>query len=146
LNAQTIDDPLAPIRVLCEQNGSVLLIGVNHTVNTSIHYAEALAGRKQFIRWALTPQGIRECPGFPGCSDGFERAAPYLEEITRTSQIGNATLRLIPIAPMVRILTDLIKEQPLALLCSKDDGRCHAVRHSLALEFPDRFNGGETVL
>jgi aminoglycoside 3-N-acetyltransferase len=62
-----LDDPLAPVGALAEENGTVLLIGVNHTVNTSIHYAEKIAGRKQFIRWALTPQGVRECPGFPGC-------------------------------------------------------------------------------
>ena len=66
-----VDEPLAdkpskllwhPSACLPKQNGIVLLIGVNHTVNTSIHYAEYLAGRKQFVRWALTPQGVRECP------------------------------------------------------------------------------------
>ena len=128
LQAQTIDEPLAPIRVLAEQYGIVLLIGVNHTVNTSIHYAEYLAGRKQFVRWALTPQGVRECPGFSGCSDGFEAAAPYLEGIIRTTQIGSATLRAVQLKPMIEILTDLIRKQPLALLCGKNDGRCEAVR------------------
>jgi aminoglycoside 3-N-acetyltransferase len=146
LSAQTIDDPLAPIRVLCEQNGMVLLIGVNHSVNTSLHYAEKLAGRKQFTRWALTPKGIRECPGFPGCSDGFEGAAPYLEPITTTARVGNATLRAIPIAPMLRILSDLIKERPLALLCGKEDERCSAVRRSASVKFTENSGGFEPTL
>jgi aminoglycoside 3-N-acetyltransferase len=131
LDAQTIEEPMAPVGVLARQNGIVLLIGVNHTVNTSIHYAERLAGRKQFIRWALTPQGVRECPGFGGCSDGFEQAAPYLDPFTRTTKIGAATLRAVQLDPMIQTLTTLIKNQPLALLCGKDDGRCESVRESV---------------
>jgi aminoglycoside 3-N-acetyltransferase len=129
LEAQTIEEPLAPIRVLAEEGGVVLLIGVDHTVNTSIHYAEKMAGRRQFTRWALTPQGVRQCPGFPGCSDGFEQAVPYLNAITRTARAGSATLRAIPVAPMIMTLTDLVRSQPQALLCHKIDcQRCETTR------------------
>jgi aminoglycoside 3-N-acetyltransferase len=131
LNAQTIEEPLAPVGVLAGQNGIVLLIGVNHTVNTSIHYAERLAGRKQFVRWALTPQGVRECPGFGGCSDGFEQAAPYLEPFTRTTKIGEATMRAVQLGPMIQTISELIRKQPLALLCGKTDERCESVRRAL---------------
>lgn len=137
LQAQTIDEPLAPIGKLAEKNGLVLLIGVNHTVNTSIHYAERLAGRKQFVRWALTPQGIRSCSRFSGCSDGFEQAAVHLESITRTARLGNATVRAIPLARMIETLTELIQRQPLALLCGKNDERCEAVRRSVASDHQD---------
>ncbi len=131
INAQTLQEPMAPIGVLARQNGIVLLIGVNHTVNTSIHYAERQAGRKQFIRWALTPQGVRECPGFGGCSDGFEQATLYLEPFTRTGKVGQANVRAIRLGPMIQTLTDLMKKQPLALLCGKADERCESVRRSL---------------
>jgi aminoglycoside 3-N-acetyltransferase len=131
LSAQTVEEPLAPIQVITAEEGVVLLIGVNHTTNTSIHYAERLAGRKQFIRWALTPQGVRECPNFPGCSEGFDQAAPHLERFTRTTHLGNAALRVIPLMPMVRTLTQLMQNQPTALLCNKQDERCEAVRQSL---------------
>jgi len=137
LEAQTLEDPLAPIRVLTEQEGQVLLIGVDHTVNTSIHYAERLAGRKQFVRWALTPQGVRECPGFPGCSDGFEQSSSHLAGITRTVKLGSATVRLISLIPMIRTLTDLIRKQPEALLCHKSDERCEAVRRTIRVSQPN---------
>ncbi len=132
LDAQTLADPLAPIRVLAGEEGWVLLMGVNHTVNTSIHYAEKLAGRKQFIRWALTPQGVVECPGFPGCSLGFEQAAPYLADITREVKIGEAAVKALPLNAMIDMIVGLIRENPLALLC--DDAeceRCPAVRSSV---------------
>jgi len=133
LKAQSIQEPLAPIRVLLEQDALVLLLGVDHSVNTSIHYAERLAGRKQFIRWALTSEGVHECPNFPGCSDGFEQAAPQLEDITRQGIIGDAQIRVIPLQPMIGILNDLIKENPSALLCERNDcDRCSSVRRSVS--------------
>jgi aminoglycoside 3-N-acetyltransferase len=128
LRSQTLEEPLAPIGVLAEQNGMVLLLGVNHTVNTSIHYAERLAGRKQFVRWALTPAGVRECPRFPGCSDGFEQAASLFSGISCATRLGGATLEAIALAPMIQTLTGLIKQQPEALLCGKNDERCEEVR------------------
>lgn len=128
LSAQTLAEPMAPIGVLAKHNGVVLLIGVDHTVNTSIHYAERLAGRKQFTRWALTPQGVRECPGFGGCSDGFEQAAPQLEPFTRTVKVGDATMRAVQMEPMINTLIALIKKDPVALLCGKNDERCESVR------------------
>jgi aminoglycoside 3-N-acetyltransferase len=131
LRAQTYEEPMAPIGQLTRENGIVLLIGVDHTANTSIHYGEVLAGRKQFVRWALTPQGVRECPHFNGCSEGFEQAAPYLEPITRSTRLGSATIKAIQLAPMVQIICGLVKEQPLALLCNHGDARCAAVRKAV---------------
>ena len=129
LQAQTIEEPLAPIRCLVDKQAWVLLVGVNHTRNTSIHFAEKLAGRKQFIRWALTAKGVVECPGWPGCSDGFEAAAPALAEITRKVQVGASLIQALPLGPMVEAVQALIHSDPLALLCSRPDcERCNAVR------------------
>jgi aminoglycoside 3-N-acetyltransferase len=129
IQAQTIEDPYAPAGVLADEEGLVVLIGVDHTANTSIHYAEKLAGRKQFVRWALTPQGAKECPGFGGCSNGFEQAAAVLEQYTKTVKLGGAVLRSIPLIAMIMTIADLIKKQPQALLCHKMDcERCEVVR------------------
>ena len=65
LSAQSLKDPLAPISVLAQKDAWVLLLGVDHSVNTSIHYAEKLAGRRQFVRWALGKTEIFECPVSP---------------------------------------------------------------------------------
>ncbi len=59
LDAQTIAEPLAPITTLAEMGGWVLLLGVNQTVNTSLHQAERLAGRPQF-----TALGADYTPGW----------------------------------------------------------------------------------
>jgi aminoglycoside 3-N-acetyltransferase len=132
LNAQTYADPLAPIGVLTQAQGWVLLLGVNHTVNTSIHYAEKLAGRRQFVRWALTQHGARECPGFPPCSAGFEAIAPRVEGVTRQMQIGPALVRAIPLPDLVNMACDWIHAEPSALLCDNPYcERCNSVRKSI---------------
>ncbi len=76
LASQTIAEPLEPLRLLLEAGGWVVLMGVDHTANVSLHLAEKLAGRKQFVRWALTPAGVVECPHMPGCSQGFNPIEP----------------------------------------------------------------------
>lgn len=116
LQAQTLENPLGPIEVIAAAGGSVLLIGVDHTANTSLHLAEKEAGRKQFVRWALTQRGVVECPGFPGSSEGFQQAASYLDEISKQAFIGNARLLALPLRPMLDIIRDLIAADPFALL------------------------------
>lgn len=134
LARQTMEEPLGPIAALLEREGWVLLLGTDHTCNTSLHYAEKLAGRKQFIRWALTREGVKECPGWPGCSDGFGQAARWLEPVTRRVYIGPAEVRALPVTEMTAIITSLIQEDPLALLCSREDcDRCQAVRMDIQI-------------
>ena len=131
INSQRSYDPLAPIGMLADQDGWVLLLGVDHTVNTSIHYAERLAGRLQFIRWALLQDRVVECSGFPGDSDGFNVIAPALEKYTRRVEIGDALVQAVHLKSLIKVVMDQIKENPFALLCQRQDcERCTAVRWS----------------
>ena len=134
LQAQTLKQPLQPIHSLASAGGWVLLLGVDHTSNTSIHYGERVAGRKQFIRWALTPEGILECPGWPGCSDGFQAIAPRLDAVRRAVQVGSGLIQAFPLVGLVEAVIQSIAEDSQALLCDRPDcGRCNAVReHPLA--------------
>jgi aminoglycoside 3-N-acetyltransferase len=129
LQSQTLENPFAPLRALVELDGWVLLLGVDHTASTSMHFAEKLAGRKQFMRWALTENGTVTCPGFPGCSAGFQVIEPEVCQFTKTIKVGNATVRALPLrALMVRVI-EMIKKDKYALLCNRSDcERCAEVR------------------
>ncbi len=72
---------------------------------------------------------IREIPGFPGCSDGFDQLEPYLADVARSVQIGQAPARRYPLGAVMLKATALLREDPEALLCA-DPGceRCKAVR------------------
>lgn len=130
LPTQTLYDPLAPIGALAERGGWVLLINVDHSVNTSIHYGEKLAGRRQFVRWAVTGGRIAECPGYPGDSTGFNAIEQYLLPLTRRVDMeGGAFLQAVPLKRLLEITVELIKQDPLALLCQREDCEmCNAVR------------------
>jgi len=129
LITQTLYEPLAPIGTLAEYDGWVVLINVDHSVNTSIHYAEKLAGRRQFLRWAMTDDRIVECPGFPGDSSGFNDIEEHVRADTRFMQINNAVIQAVPLQQIFAATQQLIKQNPLALLCQrKDCERCNAVR------------------
>ncbi len=129
INTQTLYEPFAPIAALAERDGWVLLLGVDHRVNTSIHYAEKLAGRMQFIRWALTQGKVVECPGFPGDSEGFNAIAPAVAKFTRSVEVGNALVQAVHLQSLIHAAMDMIRDNPLALLCGRPDcERCEAVR------------------
>lgn len=129
LQTQTLENPFAPIGALAERGGWVLLLGVNHTVNTSIHYAEKLAGRRQFTRWALTPQGVKACPAYPGCSDGFEAVVPRLGDSLRRTSLALGIVQAVPLKALVETVRVMLTEDPYALLCGRAVcERCDAIR------------------
>ncbi len=104
LFTQTIYEPLDPIGALGQQDGWVVLINVDHTSNTSIHYAEKLAGRKQFIRWALVDNRVVECPNYPGDSMGFQVIEDYLKFDTRRVEIGEGFIQAIPLRRLFNVV------------------------------------------
>jgi len=135
LDSQTIKEPHLCIETIKNAEGWVLLLGVDQTVNTSIHYAEGRAGRKQFVRWALTPKGVVLCPAFPGCSDGFEAVSSHLKDEIRRVEVGKAVIQAMPVVKLVDAVDAMIKDNPLVLLCErKDCERCNAVRASVTAQ------------
>ncbi|PWH12096.1 MAG: hypothetical protein DDG60_14950 [Anaerolineae bacterium] len=129
LKSQTLEEPFAPIRMLAENDGWVLLLGVDHTVNTTVHYAEKLAGRRQFIRWALTENGIIDCPNFPGCSAGFKSLERDLAPFTRQIMVGQATVRAMPMQAIIEVVKHRLARNPKDLLCSDlTCERCNELR------------------
>jgi aminoglycoside 3-N-acetyltransferase len=117
----TAYDGLEPIRRLMEASGHVLLLGVTHTNSTAVHLAEQLAGRQLFVRYALTPEGVRAGSG-GGCGAGFDALQPYVAHLERKTGLGSATLRAYALQPYIRAARELIERDPYALLC--DDSAC----------------------
>lgn len=129
LHLQSLENPLSPIEWLAEFDGDVVLLSVDHRVNVSIHLGEQLAGRKTFLRWALTRNGVVACPSFPGCSEGFNAITSKLGGVARRTHLEQGWVDVIPMRDLLNVVTHWVRDDPTALLCS-DPGcaRCNVIR------------------
>jgi len=60
---------------------------------------------------------------------GFDAIAPDLQGATRRTQIGEAYIQAVPLWALFEIVIEKIRQDPLALLCRREDcDRCNAVR------------------
>jgi aminoglycoside 3-N-acetyltransferase len=129
LQEQTLAQPLAPIGRLAEMDADVVLLGVDHRVNVSLHYAESLAERKQFVRWSLTEAGVVDCPNWPGCAEGFTAIDERLEGVIRQAPLGDGVVQSIPLRDLIHVAVAWMHEDPRALLCeNRECERCGDVR------------------
>jgi len=86
-------DVYAPFRALAEENGAVLLIGVDLTKMTLIHAAEVMAGRKPFIRWAKNASdNVQVAVTGGGCSGGFGKLEGTLSPLRQETRVGGVHL------------------------------------------------------
>ena len=133
--AQRDDWPLGPIDALENLGGDVLLLGVGHTSNTTIHLAEQRLGRSRFFRYATTGAGLwREFPNIPGESHRFDEIEPALAPVTSEVMIGACRARRIPVAEVIERTQHVIRSDPAALLCEDEECRCGAaLRQRLAV-------------
>ena len=139
LAAQSLEEPLGPVRWMAEADADVLLIGADHRRNIGIHHAEHLAGRRQFVRWALTERGAVTCGQFPGCPDGFNAISPRLEGIARQATVSGQEITAIPLRDLVHVAAGWIREDPRALLCDRPGcERCADVRQSVRADAGSR--------
>ena len=131
LAMQTLDEPFAPLAWLADNGGDVLLLGVTHRTNTMIHVGEWRAGRKPFLRWALTPERVVEF-AWPGDSSGFDALTDSIKHVVIHGQIGTANVQRIPASELVKIVGDLLHKDPAALLCKDPEcERCRDMRKRL---------------
>jgi hypothetical protein len=74
---------------------------------------------------------IVECPNFPGDSSGFNAIASYIKPDTRRVELGDAFIQAVPLRRLLDAVQELIKIDPLALLCQRTDcERCNTVRRN----------------
>jgi aminoglycoside 3-N-acetyltransferase len=99
-----------------EYNAFIIQAGVNFTSCTPIHFAEEVAGRKLFRRWAVYNHQIVEIE-VGGCSDGFEKIREYTKDIEDVGLIGQSAIRTYPFNTFIDRVAKSIKEYPEITHC-----------------------------
>lgn len=115
---QTPRDVYAPLRQLCAEDGYILLMGVGLNRATILHYAEQLAGRNPFIRWALAPNGAVMPVSAGGCSEGFACFEPVLRSHARTMRIADSEWQCYKATEMVAACVAALRSHPSMTHCA----------------------------
>jgi aminoglycoside 3-N-acetyltransferase len=114
----------SPIWRLWKNNAWVLLIGVDHTANSTIHIAEEFLRLPYLNRTRSTTvideHGERNITlRRPPCSNGFNVVDAPLRARgqIRESRLGNARVLLMRSQDLVAVALELLRDDPAALLC-----------------------------
>ncbi len=117
--------PDSPVGRVHDLDGDVLLLGVEHSENTTLHLAETVAG----VPYSVSHPCVVEADGrvehimiaeTDHCCRGFCIADEWLRECgqQREGKVGNAHARLIRARPLVSIAVKHLTANPLLFLCS----------------------------
>ncbi|MBI3963232.1 MAG: AAC(3) family N-acetyltransferase [Deinococcus sp.] len=124
---QSLERPYGPIEKLAEHGGEVLLLGVDHRSNSTIHLGEQLAGRMILVRSARLASGQVVSFPFPNCSAAFGRLAWELRGARRV-KVGRAQVQAVAMSQVLAATQHLLALHPTALLCRSPSCRCQTVR------------------
>ena len=132
LSMQTAADPYGHITYLRGKGVKILLIAKDASSIFSLHLAVKQSGRKQFTRWALTPDGVRECLFFPGCANGFHKLFFHLEGHLQRAQVQEEEWYALPLDATLESAMRLISQDPYALLCNDlQCEKCNLIRKEI---------------
>jgi aminoglycoside 3-N-acetyltransferase len=121
---QAPDDVYVPLARLTEQSGFILMIGVGLTEMTFLHYAELLAGRRPFLRWANGPDGRPMMVQYGGCTNGFDNFEPVLASLARETVIGASRWRAFPARETLAAAVAAIRRDSEITACAERCSRC----------------------
>jgi aminoglycoside N3'-acetyltransferase len=115
--------PESPVGRVHELNGKVLLLGVGHDSDTTIHLAELMAGvpyrrRKHVTVWRDgRPQRVDYLEN-DHCTANFVLADAWLRAmgVQREGRIGNAQSRLVRSRDVVSAVVERLRRDPLLFL------------------------------
>ena len=123
-----------------ELSGQVLLLGVTHSENTTLHVAEAIARVPYSVQHPCVVElnGVAErvlIAETDHCCVGFRRTSEWLraEGLERAGMVGRAQALLCDSRAVVRVALEHLRAEPLVFLCSADAAcaECDAARDSI---------------
>jgi aminoglycoside 3-N-acetyltransferase len=118
----------------------VLLLGVTHSENTTLHVAEAIA----HVPYSVSHPTVVDVDGTPQmvmiaetdhCCRRFQLMDGWLRArgLQREGKVGNAEARLCASRDIVAVAVEQLASDPLVFLCPREEGcdECDAARESV---------------
>jgi len=121
---QTARDVYAPLAQLCRDGGYVLMMGTGLESATIIHYAEELAGRVPFIRWALNEKRETIPVSAGSCSEGFGHLQGIADTMAKKVTVGGSEWCCLPAKEFAEACAAAIQADPMITHCGEPGCRC----------------------
>ncbi|MCR2821648.1 AAC(3) family N-acetyltransferase [Lederbergia panacisoli] len=125
----------SPIGKVFQLDGRILLLGVSHDSNTTIHLAESLndVPYRTFSTILLSNNGqIKkvEVPIINHCCQNFKKVEPLLKEkgCLTIQKIGNGMSQFMKASDVVDVASVQLKKNPYYFLCVDDCEECTEAR------------------
>ncbi len=133
--------PDSPVGRVHAHDGQVLLLGVGHSEDTTLHLAEALADVPYWVSHpCVVGEATVEIPETDHCCAGFNQVDGWLRAagLQREGKVGRAHARLVRSRELVATVVPRLRASPLAFLCAADKGceECDAARASVGRPRP----------
>lgn len=135
--------PASPVGRVHDLDGKVLLLGVNHDADTTIHLAELMGGAPYRLTKHCTiasddgPRRV-EYGENDHCCARFRLVDDWLRSrgVQREGQVGNTAARLVRSRDVVEVVTERLREDPLVFLHPPEAacGDCDEARASVATD------------
>lgn len=118
--------PVSPPGRVLDLDGQVLLLGVTHGENTTLHVAEAIAGVPYAIEHPCVVAGaggevetvlVAETDH---CCRNFAKLDAWLGGRQRTGRVGSAEAKLVASRDVVEVAVARLRADPLVFLCEPD--------------------------
>lgn len=130
----------SPVGRVCELDGQVLLLGVGHDANTTVHLSESLAAvryrRKKYVLLCQGEQITRfDYDEIDHCCENFNLVDRWLDEenLQRRGIVGYAEARLARSRDIVKVVTGKLRsDETIFLHPFGVDEECDEARESLA--------------
>jgi len=132
--------PDSPVGRVHDLDGQILLLGVEHSENTTLHLAEALAR----VPYSVAHPCIVEVDGVAQtvmvaetdhCCRGFRRADDWLRarNLQGEGEVGSALARLCSARDLIVVALERLATDPLTFLCPRGTGcdECDHARNSI---------------
>ena len=136
----------SPIGRIWERNGQILLLGVGHDSNTTIHLAEALAHVPYAVPKHITVlrEGVSVRIDYgenDHCCRRFALADEWLRArgLQREGRVGNAEARLIDSQDVVAVVRKHLARDPLLFLHHDSCDECVEARRSVTTAHTEHF-------
>lgn len=128
----------SPVGRVWDLDGKVLLLGVEHSEDTTLHLAEAMAG----VPYAVSHPCVVDVDGThrvveiaetDHCCMGFRRLDGWLGDRQVVGAVGRARAKLARSRDIVEVAVERLRVDPLVFLCDAEAGceECDAARASV---------------